>query len=157
MKSHPRIRKTIKWGGAAVTVMLAVVWIFGACTYFVCFCKAGAYISMSRGQFCVMRCTPDSNLVHREDNLRWLPLPIQWNFYWSHSPAKAFTSSWTLAVPLWAPVALVLPVTVFAWRLDTLARRRARLNLCPKCNYDRAGLASKDAKCPECGAAPAGV
>jgi rubrerythrin len=43
--------------------------------------------------------------------------------------------------------------TALAWRLDTFARRRARLNLCPKCNYDRAGIAG-DAKCPECGALP---
>ena len=27
MKPHPRIRKTIKWGGAAATVLLVVVWI----------------------------------------------------------------------------------------------------------------------------------
>ena len=30
MKSHPRIRKAIKWGGAAVTVLLVVVWIGSA-------------------------------------------------------------------------------------------------------------------------------
>jgi hypothetical protein len=30
VKPHPRIRKTIKWGGAAVTVLLAVVWIGSA-------------------------------------------------------------------------------------------------------------------------------
>jgi hypothetical protein len=29
MKPHPRIRKTIKWGGAAVTVLLVVLWIAG--------------------------------------------------------------------------------------------------------------------------------
>ena len=27
MKPHPRVRKTIKWGGAVVTVVLLVVWI----------------------------------------------------------------------------------------------------------------------------------
>src|SRR5438045_122692 len=27
MKPHPRIRKAIKWGGAAVTVFFVVVWI----------------------------------------------------------------------------------------------------------------------------------
>ena len=30
------------------------------------------------------------------------------------------------------------------------------LNLCPKCNYDRAGLEA-GAKCPECDAAPVSV
>ena len=38
-----------------------------------------------------------------------------------------------------------------ARRLDALATRRARLNLCPKCNYDRTGLAAT-AVCPECAA-----
>jgi rubrerythrin len=50
----------------------------------------------------------------------------------------------------------VLPsmiATGVAWRLDVLARRRDRLNLCPRCNYDRAGI-GKDAVCPECGAPP---
>jgi len=37
-------------------------------------------------------------------------------------------------------------------RLDMLARRRARIGCCPKCNYDRAGLAPGSV-CPECGAA----
>ena len=54
-------------------------------------------------------------------------------------------------MPLWVP-ALLLAIAV--WRLDTLARLRAKLNLCPKCNYDRAGLAV-GAACPECGLKPA--
>jgi rubrerythrin len=40
-----------------------------------------------------------------------------------------------------------------SFRRRKMARRaRAGLNLCPKCNYDRAGLA-KDVVCPECGSA----
>ena len=27
MKPHPKLRKTIKWGGAVVTVLLVVVWV----------------------------------------------------------------------------------------------------------------------------------
>ena len=27
MKPHPRIRKTVKWGGAAVSVVLMVAWV----------------------------------------------------------------------------------------------------------------------------------
>ena len=37
---------------------------------------------------------------------------------------------------------------------EALSRRRARLNLCRKCNYDRTGLAL-DAVCPECGSSSA--
>jgi hypothetical protein len=56
-------------------------------------------------------------------------------------------------VPLWIPLTSAIAVTAVAWRFDILARRRTRLNLCPKCNYDRTGLAHC-AKCPECGATP---
>jgi hypothetical protein len=56
-------------------------------------------------------------------------------------------------IPLWWPLIVAcLAATVGAWRLDSLARRRARLNCCPKCNYNRAGLAP-GAVCPECGSA----
>jgi hypothetical protein len=46
----------------------------------------------------------------------------------------------------------MLALSILGWRLDILAGRRAQLNLCPKCNYDRAGLAP-GAVCPECGSA----
>ena len=56
-------------------------------------------------------------------------------------------------IPLWLPPAATMAIAIGAWRQDTLARRRARLNLCHKCDYDRAGLAN-DAACPECGQSP---
>jgi len=59
-------------------------------------------------------------------------------------------------VPLWPLVVLASITTGLSWQLDLATRRSAKLNLCPKCGYDRAGIA-RDAKCPECGAAPAGV
>jgi len=37
-------------------------------------------------------------------------------------------------------------------KLATRGERAARLNLCPKCGYDRAGIAAESV-CPECGAA----
>jgi len=43
-------------------------------------------------------------------------------------------------------------ITAVAWRLDTLARRRADRTHCPRCRYDRSGLAA-GAVCPECGTA----
>jgi hypothetical protein len=58
--------------------------------------------------------------------------------------------------PLW-PLALSGAIAAAAaWRADCAANRRARLNLCFKCGYDRTGLPrGSGAKCPECGAAPA--
>ncbi len=70
------------------------------------------------------------------------------------------SSLWGLTsiyLPLWAPAVGCLAGTVIAWRLDTLARRRARVGFCPKCGYDRTGLVgvggAAGAVCPECGAA----
>ncbi|HVU64173.1 MAG TPA: hypothetical protein VHC70_09365 [Phycisphaerales bacterium] len=57
-------------------------------------------------------------------------------------------------MPLWLLAAAALGVAIAASAPELLARRRARLNLCPSCHYDRAGLAA-GAKCPECGMLPA--
>jgi rubrerythrin len=56
-------------------------------------------------------------------------------------------------VPFWPAWVTTAICTAFTWRLDTLARRRERLGRCPKCNYDRAGIAA-GAVCPECGDIP---
>jgi hypothetical protein len=54
--------------------------------------------------------------------------------------AVVFGRTW-----LWQPVRL---------RMQTRRRRRAQRGLCPRCGYDRAGLAG--GPCPECGA-PGGI
>ena len=74
---------------------------------------------------------------------------IQMNVHleWFRGPVRQPAVS----VPLWIPVVALAIITAGAWRLDTLARRRAREGQCLKCHYDRAGLAP-DAFCPECGA-----
>ena len=71
--------------------------------------------------------------------------------WWVHSDVRGlFTAR---SVPLWIPIVLVACATLAAWRLDSLARRRANPGVCPKCNYDRTGLAPT-AVCPECGTKP---
>jgi hypothetical protein len=164
MKPHPRIRKMIKWGGAAVTVLLVVVWIgsawvgltllFGATAVRVESCRletghvGGPDLADSSGVHLQWR------MMGYATGIRWLKdhETVDWAFRWDDfgPPGQELRA---LYIPLWALVALALFATVLAWRLDTLARRRARLNLCPKCNYDRAGIAV-GARCPECGAAP---
>jgi rubrerythrin len=47
---------------------------------------------------------------------------------------------------------MAMGMAAAAWYLEILARR-ARLNLCPKCKYDRTGIAA-GAVCPECGSLP---
>jgi hypothetical protein len=56
-------------------------------------------------------------------------------------------------VPFWLIALPVVASSAAAFVVDRRIKGRARINLCPKCNYDRAGIAG-DAKCPECGAMP---
>jgi hypothetical protein len=51
MKPHPRIRKTIKWGGAAVTLLLVVVWIASARYYLLFHSRIGVSCGFQAGGF----------------------------------------------------------------------------------------------------------
>ncbi|HVU63860.1 MAG TPA: hypothetical protein VHC70_07780 [Phycisphaerales bacterium] len=149
MKPHPRIRKTIKWGGAAVTLLLVVVWIGSGWWYPHCYPAPWLSLTALRGGVMIYYDTapvPDHNLVERRRQIL-VAVNKQWNWRPMFSAGQA-------KLPLWMPTGLMVIPTLLAWRLDTLARRRARLSLCAKCNYDRAGLAA-GAKCPECGMLPA--
>jgi hypothetical protein len=150
MKPHPRMRKTIKWGGAVVTVLLVVVWI--ASCFLTCDVVLGdmvACVGVSSGQIAIDYSPYENDFgeprfgCHAFEH-RWVIPPL---FDRAEGGAQ-----WILWVPLWVLTGLALAATAFAWRLDSLARR-VRLNLCPTCAYDRAGIAT-DTKCPECGRLP---
>jgi hypothetical protein len=181
MRPHPRIRKTIKWGGAAVTVLLVVVWI-GSGWWYVEYCNRPNdnpnnpnSVSAAGGCLLFQIYTPapekmvDAAALASADFFmpgsgpapgpwhwgRHGPTPAQPRFaYWCsyaiYGSPKYGVLRW-IRVPLWWLALPALLATLTAWRVDTLARRRARLNLCPKCNYDRAGIGA-GAVCPECGA-----
>lgn len=149
MKPHPRILKTIKWIGAAVTLLLTIFYPFPNCN---------VGWTSSSGLACglwdarLYFAAPGSAAaVQMKSDLARPSPPVRkfaGGFFWypSLNPLKVGLPQLTLP-------AVSLAVTVLAWRLDTLACRRAKLNLCPNCNYDRAGLA-RHAKCPECGTIP---
>ena len=153
MKPHPKLRKTIKWGGAAVMVLLVAAWVVSLWWTVSCSARSGLYSGSLYAGALVVTCsqvnepTPPSSVWLVEP--REEPGPLVWWFGRAHGGANG---EWyeIIFVPLWVLIACVLLPTAFAWRFDFLARRRARLNLCPRCNYDRAGIA-KNAKCPECG------
>ncbi len=162
MKPHPRIRKTIKWGGAAVTVLLVVAWI-GSGLYGVDWNGAadlgrGEYrsIELFRGRvywgYDYAPGQPHHPGIGWCTNPQSAPFVFNWWFFWNPPPFTA------LAVPLWPLCGFSLLATWGAWRLDTLARRRARVGFCPKCGYDRTGLVgvggAAGAVCPECGRLP---
>ena len=146
MNPHPRIRKTIKWGGAVVTVLLILCWrgvvaiSIGITDHLEIYLGAGVVgtIRSSLGP-------PYSR-----------PLGLHVWLGPEASSLELLRSIHGAAIvrlfPVWPVAACCVVLTLVAWRLDTLARRRAKLNLCPKCNYDRTGLAAGSV-CPECGAA----
>jgi hypothetical protein len=130
MKPHPRIRKTIKWGGAAVTVLLLMVWVAALFWPFGWGGPPGRAVSFSGGQ-------------------------LMWGKAYTFEGGRDWGIETTFPVPLWLPAVAMLPPTLIAWRLDATARR-SPVNACRKCGYERTGLAG-DVKCPECGAAPGSV
>jgi hypothetical protein len=150
MKPHPRIRKAIKWGGAAVTVLLVVVWIGSGWVYMGGWgTRRGA--GLHPGGVLLVDLGPHPEPHTAGWTARWSSGFSSWK-WWFHSDSK---DDFRIAfAPLWPVVSATLLPTLIAWRLDFVARRRERAHLCPKCRYDRTGL-GLSAKCPECGAAPA--
>jgi hypothetical protein len=150
MKPHPRIRKTIKWGGAAAATLVAGVCVGSWwCTLilrpwneYIAACEQGrVYFDHTRNGS-----EAEPIVECRRSNKR--SFGPRWSTGFETRPRDR--DFWQITVPLW-PFALPFAAAfACAWRVDILARRRARLNICPKCNYDRAGIAG-DAKCPECG------
>lgn len=153
MKPHPRIRKTIKWGGLVITVLLLVVWI-GSAWRGVARVSSNWSISTVGGQFVYNSLPHTVPPVHRTWNIVRVPSQVKFNWWYSSAypmgPGRG--SMWALQIPMWPLVLLTLATTSTAWWLDVLAQRREREGKCPKCGYDRAGLAS-GAVCPECGRA----
>jgi hypothetical protein len=158
MRPHPRIRKTIKWGGAAVTVLLLIAWLASIWRSFGVSTPAGGSVSVRFGMLNFDG--PMFGAGSRGGQWYWgrehNPYPFQWTLYrgteQSMNPPGAIYDD--VGIPIWWLWGSTLLLAASAWGLDAIARRRARLNLCPKCNYDRAGIAG-DAKCPECGRVPA--
>ena len=149
MEPHPKLRKTIKWTGAAITVLLVAAWVVSQIR-FIGFVSGRCNADINGGQFSVEYFTGPSQTTTTQFVIgkRVPPVTPHWL-----PDALFFAQRWRVEVPLELPIGLLALVTVAAWRLDTRARRRARLSLCPKCHYDRAGLAAT-AACPECGATP---
>jgi hypothetical protein len=146
MKPHPRIRKTIKWGGAAVTVLLVVVW-FGSGWRGVRWRNPRWDLSIYEGRFRVYRAPAQYVQPADPTKFQW-PLYChgwKWNTNW-----VVIRDLWSIDLPLVWPTTAVFALTSIAWIIDVRVQRRTRLNLCQRCGYDLAGLLS-DANCPECG------
>ena len=129
-----------------VSVLLVVVWVGSGWWGFLwmsprrfgCVVWAG---QIKAGHHTLVNPQPEFEFLH--------PPGETYHLYWSFSGGTSSTVG-LAAFPIWSLVLPSLLVTAAARRLDTLARRRARAGLCPKCDYDRTGL-TPTALCPECG------
>jgi hypothetical protein len=152
MTPRPRIRKAIKWGGAAVTALVVVVWI-GSGWYSASWASTHdfqVHLTQGRLELLIGRAMqfPFSQNFF---SLRRDPGSFYWGVHWIRMGKGAPV---IVDIPLWLCVIAMFLPTLAIWRVDILVSRHeraARLNLCPKCGYDRAGLAI-GAACPECGA-----
>lgn len=141
-----RVRKTVKWGGAVLTVLLVVVWIASRWFALVWISPSGSVAAVSSGEL--------KHVAHQEALVMagpgWhsvrVPDPsLRSEFYWaSWKPVPSFT------IPLWCPALVSLLVTLAAWWPQMNSRRRLRRGRCPTCGCHRAGLRAR-AVCPECG------
>lgn len=137
------------WGGAVVSAALFALWVTSTVWY------VGWRTSDDRlrvhvayGSVGLAR----STVLQKAEPVKthWVAAQMsQPNFWWVSTGGDAF--EWWVWVPLWMPLVVSLGVTAAAWRLEVLARRRARVGKCASCGYDRAGLKA-GAVCPECGA-----
>ncbi len=168
MKPHPRIRKTVKWGGAVVTVLLVVVWI-GSGLMWVQWLGTGGWAARLHPGVVGVEHQPW--ITYTSPGLTVAPTGRSFWAGWSWMPRvttataspwplsifadKRMPSGWVLQVPVWVVCLPTLGLAILARRQDALAARR-EVNLCLKCGYDRTGLAA-GAVCPECGAAAVSV
>ncbi len=154
MNPHPRIRQTVKWAGAAVSIALLVLWIESGWRSLDWFSPRGNFVSCAAGRIHILYHEPgNTNPRIVGWNMGTVDGSFEWWFSGSPFSTRVPGITWILfSIPIWPAACITIAITAAAWRLDTLARRRARLNLCPKCNYDRTGLAV-GAMCPECGKA----
>ena len=148
-KLKRRVRKTVKWGGAGLSVLLVVVWIGSGWRTHDWTMAGGHTGALYRGRLVVNhlndRVFPGA--LVRAQSASTLP-GFQWWFDW-----QDWWGGRIVSIPLWPAVLLSLLATAAAWRADAKYLRRVREGACPACGYDRAGLAA-GSLCPECGKQP---
>jgi hypothetical protein len=157
MRRWPRLRKVTKWAG--VVVCAVIVTAFGMClnrTVAHCRSDPGATIGLRRREVWlsggVFSYYYHHDTVGSDEWGGWIAKPMPWGVNWS--PQLDWKSGRIhVGVPLWVPFLLVAIPTALLWRRDHVTTKRAGGGRCPKCGYDRAGLAATN-PCPECGTTP---
>src|SRR5437762_2158764 len=108
MKPYPRIRKTVKWGGAAVTVLLLVVWIGSAWWMAALVTSSGFVLDLSQGEWTFGRVVPPGGVdpLLGGFNLEPTGIPLEslWaSFRWWVSWTSTGQGDWSSSIPGWIP------------------------------------------------------
>lgn len=138
----------VKWAGTVASLFIAAAWLGSG------FGFVQVADSSERGVAIWSGCL----VVQTSRHLIPFEAPVDigrfqdggWHMGWCLWLMEGDRNGWIAIIPMWAPLIVVGGLTLLLWRHDTRARRRARLNQCVRCGYDRAGLVA-GAPCPECG------
>ena len=156
----------MKWGGTVLAAILLFAWIVSGWYQVVLFWRPSWGATIEIGQFNFYWRTftprdPDRGDIERRRSYLYgpaMPFSLRWGFdHWTFPvPLPGTLPCELFCFPLWMPATTCAAAGGTAWALDVLARRRAKLGVCPKCSYSRAGL-PPSAPCPECGSSAPSV
>lgn len=157
MARRSKTWRALKWGGAAVCVLLASMCGATVHTYRSVCCvnrPSGLSVGIVAGDLWIVQ-RPEHAPVATDGNVVFLvPDPLVYfvrktihrsenPFGW---PTVRSGPYLRVTVPLWIPFLLLAVPTARLWWLD---RRRMPPGHCPRCGYDLTGNVS--GRCPECG------
>ena len=148
MRCRTVIRKSAKWGGATVAILLAALWVGSAWW-------GGEYrptqysVHLAMGQVSVAwYAFPGQGQGRIWGPATGRPVPVGVRWWFAHGDVPRAMAYWSM--PIWMPTLIVAGLAAWAWQRDFVATNCDGTARCTKCGYSLAGLPPRTA-CPECG------
>ena len=143
--NHPpgKRARLLAWIATIASAVLLINWIGSAWYVMMWNSTGGGSIGIASGQLGIAHSS--AGLLQPGWEFRENDDLFNWWFTW-----VSLKRLWFLMIPLWVPLIATTSVAAFCWHRRLWVS--SHLNRCPKCKYDRAGLAPA-AACPECNSA----